>query len=304
VAPAVGKRHEGSALGGLVMRTSYAIVLVGAALLGINLWGLVWPADLARSYQNVLRLDDYSIDYPTAVSMLSRAAEAEPYLPIENQIEVIVNRRMVHSIQGTQGGGPVSLTENWVLWALGLVDPTYANYVLADPYAALRRGIGQCYQHALVVVGLLQERGIPSGVVSLGQHVVARATLRGSPYLIDADYGVVMPFDLEHARSHPADVRSAYDRAQEHFASDTLRNEQLAIVFEAYRTAPTAQAPDGIEGSVPKEKLRFEARTYMLKWAVPIILLLAGGLLSVFPRLWKKLDARHSPAWLQKRPAP
>src|SRR5262249_51370801 len=143
----------------MLMRTSIAalIFMLGIVLLAVSLIGVLAPADDAATYQGVWRASDSSRSFTWSMHALDNIALA-PFVPVTEQVMLIVNRRMANP--SFRAG--VRPTENWLLWALGLISPNFAGYTFADPRRALRRGLGDCYQQAITVVGLLEERGIES----------------------------------------------------------------------------------------------------------------------------------------------
>ena len=52
---------------------------------------------------------------------------------------------------------------------------SYVSYELSNYRRALERGIGQCGQQAMTVIGFLQEQGFETAFVYLNGHVVATA---------------------------------------------------------------------------------------------------------------------------------
>jgi hypothetical protein len=74
----------------------------------------------------------------------------------------------------------------------------------------LRLGLGYCSQASLVAADFLREHGVDAHAYGLGGHVVTRAFTDRGERIVDADYGVVLPFGLERAAADPATVRSLY----------------------------------------------------------------------------------------------
>ncbi len=71
--------------------------------------------------------------------------------------------------------------ENYFLYLFRFLKPdTYKSYELSGYRRALERGIGQCGQQAMTVIGFLAERGFATGFIQLTGHVVATAEVARS----------------------------------------------------------------------------------------------------------------------------
>jgi hypothetical protein len=95
--------------------------------------------------------------------------------------------------------------DNYLLWlhdTLRPDKPYFRETVNID--RALRQGVGQCSQFSLIVAGVLADNGYDVRILRLLGHVVASArTQQGKWYVLDANYGVTMPHDLEYIENHP-----------------------------------------------------------------------------------------------------
>ena len=109
-------------------------------------------------------------------------------------------------------GMRVPITENWILFALSYLKPdTYSDYEFCSYRRALERGTGRCGQQSMALVSYLAENGLATGFVALGGHAIATARVDESRwYLLDADYGGVIPFDIAQAERDPDSVIAHY----------------------------------------------------------------------------------------------
>jgi hypothetical protein len=179
-----------------------------------------------------------------------------------------INGHLVHSM-GSRFPR-VSALQNWVLWLLGTVAPSrFRNLEFRNARFALERGFGLCSQAALVLADLLGRARIPAEIAVLEGHVVVTAeTAPGRWIVLDPDYGVTIPMTLDEIQVQ-AEAVVARSYGADYGPSVVAR---LGPAYaKGYRLAPR----NG------RERLRawFERLTFFLKWALPLLMIGAGGLL-------------------------
>jgi hypothetical protein len=157
--------------------------------------------------------------------------------------------------------------ENYFLYLFRFLKPsTYVSYELSGYRRALERGIGQCGQQAMTVIGFLEEHGFNTGFVQLNGHVVATAEVApGEWYVLDPDYGVSIPHSIEELANNRALVETYYSRFIE-------RNP-----WRLYGTQPNEVTYGGAGMRYPRGSV-IEEFAYFAKLAFPVALLLAGAL--------------------------
>ncbi|MEL7537990.1 MAG: hypothetical protein AAFM91_13145 [Pseudomonadota bacterium] len=161
-------------------------------------------------------------------------------------------------------GMRVPLTENWVLYALSYVKPsTYMDYEFCSYERALERGTGRCGQQSLALVSFLSEQGIPTGFVALEGHAIATAEVEDDTwYLLDPDYGGVIPYDIAQAEKNPAAVLSYY-------WSDAAQQNRIDATYE-----PENEVRYGGPEARYARACPIETLAYVFKWAMPLLLIL------------------------------
>lgn len=253
-----------------------ALATLGAGLLMLSAWGQIWPADYALDYKNGGRRPQDPITFSTTratlrdIDMLSDRQRL-------HRLTMLVHARMSNPPASTipMGAMRVPATENWLLFLAGLAGlAPYTGYTFADPMASLRRGTGLCYQQALTLVGLLEERGISASVQGLNGHVVAVATLEGNDFLLDPDYGLVVPLATGQVGGLWTDIAPLYREQVSTFVDPDVRLRHLAALDSVYRAPPPPAAVPGIAGSLTAEHIATEHLAYRLKWAIPLLLVL------------------------------
>ncbi len=108
----------------------------------------------------------------------------------------------------------VPVWENYFLYLLRFLKPdTYKSYELSGYRRALARGIGQCGQQAMTVIGFQADHGFATGFIQLTGHVVATAEVApGEWYVLDPDYGVSIPHSLGELENDRTLVERYYGR--------------------------------------------------------------------------------------------
>ncbi len=264
-------------------RIAYVCAAVSILLLGINSIGMMFPlrspdVDQYRDFagQVTTRLEDAQTNLKLAAD--SRVSTAE----FVTTVTRIFHDGIAHiSPRDVERNGTdhyrirVPVTENWILYALSFIKPdTYMDYEFCDHRRALRRGVGRCGQQALAVVSFLSEHEVDTGFIALGGHAVATARVDEDKwYILDPDYGGVIPYDLMTAEKDP-------DGVLDHYWSAAARTNGIHRLY----------APDneikygGPEVRYPRA-CRIETVAYVLKWLIPVLSFAAAvALISVARR--------------------
>jgi len=257
-------------------------VAVAAALTCLKMWGLIEPHDERT------RFDEDFLPYSEAVAAIDKAwlQHGEGEIFLREATEIVDASTAFFWINGA---APIHPRDNWILSAAVVLDPVvHALGLKNDRYLftsfesfryqrALRRGFGICSQLALGLAGLLYEKyGVHAHMAGLGGHVVVEARLpNGERRILDPSAGVLLPFGVDAAAAQMPLVRSAY--ARRGFTSDSL-----PATYDATGNV-IADAP-GARGYAPdpwKQHLlaRFKVVSDILKWAIPITLPIAAGVL-------------------------
>ena len=158
----------------------------------------------------------------------------------------------------------VPVSENWVLYILSHLKPdTYRDYEFCSYRRALRRGTGRCGQQALALVSFLSSQGIETGFVALGGHAIATAKVDDSSwFLLDPDYGGVIPYSIELAERAPSGVL-------QHYWSDAATINRIDHAY-----APDNRVSYGGPEARFGRACPIESAAYVIKWAFPAVLLI------------------------------
>ena len=154
--------------------------------------------------------------------------------------------------------------ENYLLYALSYLKPdTYRDYEFCSYQKALERGTGRCGQQSLALVSYLSSRDIPTGFIALGGHAIATAKVsENNWYMLDPDYGGVIPYDIKQAEANPASITKYY-------WGKAAAERKLHRLFDPEDNLVRYGGPEARYGrACPIEKI-----AYWLKWALPVVLI-------------------------------
>lgn len=262
-----------------LVRFAGLLSLLGVALFALNLIGLgvslrsplAVQAPTDFSHERIITSDEAwtrlrALDLSDRRNFALRASE-------------IIGSAMKHERYGGGDFAPevyaqyymtVPAWENYFLYLFSFLKPnTYVSYELSGYRHALERGIGQCGQQTMTVIGFLEEHGYKTGFVQLNGHVVATAEVApGEWYVLDPDYGVSIPHSIEELANNRVLVETYYSRFLD-------RNP-----WQLYGTQINEIAYGGAGTRYPRGSV-IEKFSYFAKWAFPTGLLVIAGLVLI-----------------------
>ncbi len=167
----------------------------------------------------------------------------------------------------------VPFHENYLLNIASYISPDYfLKFQFTDYRRAVERGDGLCSQHAIITSEILIEKDIPASVVRLAGHVVVQANVgsEGSEewWILDPDYGVVIPFSLSQIEKSPKVTRRFYEQEG---VRDTATLAWLEDTFGA--AGNIVLEPVGAR-AYHRKLYYVERLSYMLIWLIPAFLAL------------------------------
>ncbi|MEO1036271.1 MAG: hypothetical protein AAFX44_12010 [Pseudomonadota bacterium] len=245
--------------------------LVGLLLLGANVAGLFVPMRATEINGYVDFANEPTRTFDESLARLNTLGESSldraQFVTVATQIfhEGIAHVAPddVRANGFAHYGMRVPATENWVLYVLSFLKPdTYMDYEFCSYKRALKRGTGRCGQQSLALVSFLSDHGIPTGFVALEGHAIATAQVDDeSWYLLDPDYGGVIPYDIAEAEKNPSGVLAYY-------WSDAARLNRIDQVY-----APINELRLGGTNTRYPRACPIEQVAYVVKWALPPFLL-------------------------------
>ena len=258
------------------------ILLIGIVLLGVNLFGLFKtmrnPAVYTEEVTLRNRIDDITIKYPEIKKMLKRK-EYESNIDFAIRINKVVNDGFAHYWK-TEGTNKyhlrVPVWENYMLYVASYVNPKkYKPYEFSNYKKNLERGVGLCSTHSTIVKGILLENGIKAELLDVGKrHVVVRAELNDTAtYILDPDYGIVVPFDTAAIQANSELVRDAYSNMASLYYPDAIDPYTTDLLVKIFGNKLHIYSVDN----------RFEYFSYWAIWILPLLLMFPFGI-NLFKR--------------------
>ncbi|MFH1373316.1 MAG: hypothetical protein ABII79_05955 [bacterium] len=256
-----------------VRKIGSGMMLISASfLLCLNLYGSLHTLRNPTLYEerNTLFQSDITLT-PGELSDCCRRLADEPDSLYVKRVCKTVNKGIAHYWIRTESDPyhlDVPFWENYLLASYLSLWPPEVGYEFIDPAKALERGIGLCSQHVMAAVGILTANDIAAKPILLSGHMVAEVRGDdGSWYVIDPDFDVVMPTDLQSIQGNVAAVIPYYESARLNpdSAKPAAKAARLADVF-------------GSEGNViyesvadcwGEEAVLLEQVCYFLKWSIP-----------------------------------
>jgi hypothetical protein len=259
-----------------------AIFCLGILLLGINITGLFKSMRNPDIYteENTKRVSDITIKYPDIKKMLVKK-DGESNKEFATRINKVINDGMLHYWKGpgmtTKVEGMskynirVPVWENYLLWLPSFVKKKdYKGYEFSNYKKNLERGVGLCSTSSIVLKGVLNDNGIDASLWDIAGHVVVRAKVDENEWwILDSDYGVVVPYDTLAIQANPEIVRPAYANLASKYkpnAPDPYTTDKVVRIY-------------GKEGNhIYTMENKFEYFSYWAIWIIPVIFLLPFSL--------------------------
>jgi len=197
-------------------------ILAGVVLMGINVVGsMISPPRHPNANQQ-----------PPAREVIKQLEQLTPTVgdgAFAKQVTTLIFKGIKHSWPINSSQLQLPFYKNWLLKIIPFLLPPISNgirnkrekikkviryYEYLDYKDAIFRGVGLCSQHAMAVTNFMIRHGFHSETILLNGHVVNQTSFPdGNTYLLDADYGVTMPFNLEFAKKHSQAVEQIYENA-------------------------------------------------------------------------------------------
>lgn len=260
------------------MRTFKKVIfLLGVFLLGINIYGLFKSMRNPEIYteEKTLRnrISDITIKYPDIKDSLVRKYH-ESNKDFAIRINKVVNDGFAHYWKEagiTKYNLRVPVWENYLLNAASFIDPKeYRRYEFSNYKKDMERGVGLCSSHSIVVKGVLLDNGIKAELLDVGKkHVVVRAELEDKlAYILDPDFGVVVPFDTAAIHANPELVRAPYKNMAALYYPDAKEPYTTDIMVDIFGKKKYVYTVDNW----------FEYFSYWAIWILPLLLMLPYAL--------------------------
>ena len=250
---------------------------LGLILLGINISGLFKTMRNPEIYteEKTLRnrINDITIEYPEILELLEKR-EGESNVDFAIRVNKVVNDGFAHYWK-RKGIDKyylrVPIWENYLLYFASYVNPKkYERYEFSDYKKNLERGVGVCSGHSIVVQGVLRENGMKAELMDIGgRHVVVRAELDDTTtYILDPDYGIVVPYDTAAIQANPELAREPYSKMADLYYPDAVDPYTTDFIVEIFGSYKKIYSVDNW----------FEHFSYWAIWVLPLLFMIPFGI--------------------------
>lgn len=246
-------------------------LITGVALTTANIYGLfqdIRPKSFDNSHLRFI--NDQPLSYETAIQQLIKNEE-ESELAFATRATEVISQGLAHihweKYQAEKFNQLVPIWENYFLYFMGKLTniPEYKRYHFANYKRSLKRGIGVCGDASMILSQVLNKHDIDNKILTYPGHVVVSANLsEQKSVILDADFGVTVPYDKDNTKQNYQTIAELYVN-KGYTSSDQLFFEKM------YQSA--YQAWNGVEHFITK-KYYFEKISYYLKWPLPIAMIL------------------------------
>lgn len=268
----------------IFLKVSYLLFLIGLVLLLINIYGIFrpWGNDEIYSEQHSLFKTDILKSAKNDIDILLKQDSIRNRQEYFKSLVLAVNKSIAHywSEEGrTKYALTIPVYKNWILWLKQFTNPhRFKYYEFCDYKKALERGVGLCSQQALIICGILKEKGIDCKIVMLSGHVVAMAEIEtGKFWILDGDYGVILPYSISEIENNPAIVKPYYSGKLNYNNYSVSQNKNNPIplnrIVEIYGKKGNAIC-NGVKAYKGEKIFLMEKRSFYLIWIIPFLLML------------------------------
>jgi len=194
--------------------TGITITLFSGALLGIQVWGnFFWSYPVLPQSKWDMGPTDRTLESLTLQDIIQRNGETrEAYFQrVTKQVDQYFIHYWSYDNADDQVFHRIPFWRNFLLSTLEIITDKGYFHEFIDVNEALARGYGQCSQFSLIVAGALEKSDIPTRIIRLRGHVVATGQLEtGEWQILDANYGVVLPYDIKILEENSSLVEAYY----------------------------------------------------------------------------------------------
>jgi hypothetical protein len=116
----------------------------------------------------------------------------------------------------------------------------------------------------------------------------------GKELILDPDFGTVLPFDIEHAEANLDEVRRLYyETSAQRFSDPVSKARALDTILATYAANNKRTGP-GLADAAGGGALAIEHGLYVLKWAIPLLLLVSNVWLARRAMTPEPMDRAYS----------
>lgn len=249
------------------------LFIIGIALLIINITGLFKSMRNPDVYneQNTGRLNDISLTLNEAKKeIIRKPGESDKAFTI--RLNDVIAKSMLHywkneGVKKYYLGIPI--WENYILYFTNFFRKDKRYEFVYFHKKNLERGAGICSTHAIVMQGILQKNGVEAQLWCIAGHVLVRAKVANNEwYIMDPDFGLYVPYDVDDIEANPEITRAIYQNMADLYKPDYDDPYTTDKVVEIY----------GRDGNrIYTYSAAFEIFSYIMIWLLPLLFMMPYG---------------------------
>lgn len=249
------------------------LYLIACTLLSINFFGLFQSIEPKNFIESDLRfIKNEKLSYLETLNILNKKID-ENDIEFSIRINKVIFDRMSHikwnELEDVDKYNQrIPIWENYILYGMSLFTniPEYKKYHFADYERSLKRGIGVCGDHSMILSQILDKNGISNKIITIPGHVVVLAEIQKNNYIFDPDFGVYIDIKSNDFKSLDLEkISKVYIDAGFNVSDvDYLIQGYGSVNFESWY---------GTSHFITK-KYYFEYISYFLKWFIPLFLII------------------------------
>ena len=244
------------------------LLILGVFLLALNITGLFLSLRNSELYsEKTPYRDDISVPFPETKKQWDKK-ENESDKDFAIRATWLFNHSMAHywRDEGVRKYNMlVPWWENYIIRTKQIITGD-KKYEFRNYRKVMERGVGICSQPCIGLQDLLRKNGIKADLWDIKGHVVVEATFTGGEkYMLDPDYGHIVPFGMEAIEKDPEIVRSSYSNQDDVYSPELKEHKHTQDIIDEYEK-------DG--NHIYTMDSSFENFAYAAKWILPFLLML------------------------------
>lgn len=242
-----------------------AALSLGWMLIFINFLGFIFAKILPPKYRDINDPVFGRRIHVLPPGICNRSEE--PIDVFVNNVTRIINEYMVHYKKEPYNRCP--FFENYILYLLSFSPIAhFKNYEFYSIKTILKIGHGWCSQVSILLYQILIKNDISCRIIGFKGHVLVEVSSNNQIFLADPDYGVILPSSAGDLKSNLSLVENIYGK----LPISKCRIDRLKKIYcSQYSVVPPA---------VINRNLVIEKIAYILKWHIPLLLVLLSLLQS------------------------
>ncbi len=265
-----------------IYKIAWLSIVLGIFILIINTYGILKTKRIPDlQNRDVMRFkDDITLSLPELKKELI-SLENETDIEYAKRLTKVISNGLAHidilDSDSLDFYFQIKIWDNWIYFLIShlpfLPEEEWRHYHFMNLPRTIERGVSNCGDAALLIAYMLEKKGLTPKVVAFPKHVINEVTFPETKdtLFIDADFGVWAEGSISSVATNPEHIRKIYGEAGYPESDINTLNKIYSEKADYYT---------GYKEFSPK-KYYLENTFYILKWIIPILLILFGALIII-----------------------